>query len=138
MNGTHTTAMTLRRSATSGGPYEDPFGYCRAVRIGDHVAVAGTVAVDDEGNPIAPGDMYAQTTAILGIIERALADVDAAMTDVVRTRSFLTDIGQWEAFGRAHGEVFRTIKPVATAVEVNGLIGDGIVVEIEVDAIVTE
>ncbi|MEM9133539.1 MAG: RidA family protein [Actinomycetota bacterium] len=130
--------MTTRRSATSGGPYEDPFGYCRAVRVGDHVAVAGTVAVDPEGNTIAPGDMYEQTAAVLAIIERALVDVGAAMTDVVRTRSFLTDIGQWEAFGKAHGEAFRLIKPVATAVEVKGLIGDGIVIEIEVDAIVAD
>lgn len=128
--------MTTRRTATSGGIYEERFGYCRAVRTGNQVVVAGTVAVDAEGATIAPGDMYAQTTAVLAIIERALTDVGAAMTDVVRTRSFLTDISQWEAFGKAHGEVFRAIKPVATAVEVKDLIGDGIVIEIEVDAIV--
>ncbi len=128
--------MSTRRTAFSGSPWEETVGYSRAVRVGDHVAVAGTVAVDDQGDVVAPGDAYAQTKAILAIIERALAEVGASLTDVVRTRSFITDLDQWEGFGRAHGEVFAGIRPAATLVQVAGLLGEGTVIEIEAEAVV--
>ncbi|MEL7206636.1 MAG: RidA family protein [Actinomycetota bacterium] len=128
--------MSTRRMASSGGPWETQAGYCRAVRVGNHIAVAGTVAVDGMGNVIGPGDAYTQTKAIFATIEQALADLDASLSDVVRTRSFITELDQFEQFGRAHGEIFSDIRPAATLVEVSGLIGDGTVIEIEADAIV--
>lgn len=125
-----------RTRAFSGSPWESTVGYCRAVRVGNQVTVAGTVAADADGNIVAPGDAYEQTKAILDIGRGALEEVGASLEHVVRTRSFITDIGQWEAFGRAHGEVFGEIRPAATLVEVSGLIGDGAVIEIELDAII--
>jgi enamine deaminase RidA (YjgF/YER057c/UK114 family) len=129
--------MGDRQLISSGAPWEAAVGYSRAVRVGDHVSVAGTVAVDDLGNVVAPGDAYSQTRAIFAIIGRALTEAGASLDDVVRTRSFITDLGQWEAFGRAHGEVFSQIRPASTLVEVSDLLGEGTVIEIEVDAVIT-
>ena len=123
-----------RQIVSSGAPWEKEVGYSRAVRVGNHVSVAGTVAVDVSGDVIAPGDAYQQTKAVFATIERALAEAGASMADVVRTRSYITDLSQWEGFGRAHGEVFAAIRPAATLVEVSGLMGDGAVIEIEVEA----
>jgi enamine deaminase RidA (YjgF/YER057c/UK114 family) len=106
--------------------------------VGNVVSVAGTVAVGPDGNIVAPGDAYEQTRAILATIGRALEEAGASVADVVRTRSFITDISQWEGFGRAHGEVFRDVRPASTLVEVSGLLGDGSVIEIELDAIIDE
>ena len=103
-------------------------GYSRAVRIGPLVAVAGTTA---------PGDgIAAQAREALRRIEIALSEAGAAMTDVVRTRMFVTDIGQWERLAAVHAEAFGDIRPVATMVEVSRLISPGLLVEIEVDAYV--
>lgn len=124
-----------RLHATSGAPWEATVGYSRAVRVGAHVAVTGTVAAGPDGAALCPGDPYGQTRAALAIIERALADVGAAMTDVVRTRLYVTDIDQWEAVGRAHAEVFAAIRPATTMVEVARLIGPDFLVEVEADAI---
>ncbi len=124
----------MRSSITrfsSGRPWEAVVGYCRAVRAGDWIHVAGTTAVDEEGNVLFPGDAAAQTRAILGTIERALADAGAVLEQVVRTRMFVVDIGQWEAIGREHGRVFGDIRPAATMVEVAALIDPGLLVEIE-------
>ena len=123
-----------RQLISSGGPWEAAGGYSRAVRVGSQIAVAGTVAVRD-GEVVAPGDVYEQTKFILELFADVLTEAGASLGDVVRTRSFITDISQWEGFSRAHGEIFGDIRPAATLVEVSGLLGDGTVIEIEADAI---
>lgn len=110
-------------------------GYSRVTRVGPHVSVTGTIALDDDGNPV-KGDAGAQTRRVLAILERALRRVGATPDDVVRTRIFVTDIARdWEAVGRAHGEVFGVLRPATTMVEVSALIEPWARVEIEVDAI---
>ncbi|MCO6487188.1 MAG: RidA family protein [Phaeodactylibacter sp.] len=125
-----------RQLISSGAPWEATVGYSRAVKAGNHIFVAGTTAADEKGNTVSPGDAYAQTKYILEKIGRALEQAGASFEHVVRTRMFVTDISQWEAIGRAHGEVFRDIRPAATMVEVSRLIGHGMLIEIEVDAVV--
>lgn len=111
-------------------------GYSRAVRVGAHIAVSGTVAADSSGQPLHPGDAGAQTRAILDRITSALQGLGATLDDVVRTRIYVVDIARdWEPVGRAHGERFGAIRPATTMVEVRGLIGPGFLVEIEADAI---
>jgi len=126
--------MQQRKNISSGSPWEDVVGYSRAVRIGNVIEVAGTTAMDGDVL-IGEGDVYAQTKFILQKIERALAEAGSSLTDVVRTRMFITDITQWEEAGRAHGEFFRTIKPVSTMVEVSALIDERLLIEIEVTAV---
>ncbi|MCO6475501.1 MAG: RidA family protein [Phaeodactylibacter sp.] len=125
-----------RQLISSGAPWEATVGYSRAVKVGSHIYVAGTTAADEQGATVSPDDAYAQTKYIFEKIGRALEAAGASLENVVRTRMFVTDITQWEAIGRAHGEVFRNIRPAATMVEVNRLIGHGMLVEIEVDAVV--
>jgi enamine deaminase RidA (YjgF/YER057c/UK114 family) len=117
----------------SDNPWEATVGYCRAVRAGDHVHVSGTTAVVD-GVVVGVGDAAEQTRVALRIIADALVRAGASLADVVRTRMFVTDIDDWEAVGRAHGEVFTAIRPAATMVEVSRLIDPELLVEIEVDA----
>jgi enamine deaminase RidA (YjgF/YER057c/UK114 family) len=124
--------MTIERFG-SDNPWEGAVGYCRVVRAGDHVHVAGTTATVD-GRVVGVGDAAEQTRVALGIVAEALARAGASLTDVVRTRMFVTDISQWEAIGRAHGEFFADVRPVATMVEVTALIDPDLLVEIEVDA----
>jgi enamine deaminase RidA (YjgF/YER057c/UK114 family) len=126
--------MQQRKNISSGSPWEDVVGYSRAVRIGNVIEVAGTTAMDGDVL-IGEGDVYAQTKFILQKIERALAEAGSSLTDVVRTRMFITDITQWEEAGRAHGEFFKTIKPVSTMVEVSALIDERLLIEIEVTAV---
>jgi enamine deaminase RidA (YjgF/YER057c/UK114 family) len=126
-----------RLNISSGAIWEDQVGYSRAVRIGNIVEVSGTTAVDG-GQVMFPHDPYNQTQYILLKIQQALEDAGAKLEDVVRTRMFVTDISQWEKVGKAHGEVFRDIKPAATMVEVYSLIQEGLVVEIEATAFVQE
>ena len=126
----------MRQNISSGAAWEEIIGYSRAVRIGNVVEVAGTTAVDEAGNVVDGDDPGAQTRSILQKIEKALIAAGATMQDVVRTRMFVTDISRWEAVGRAHGEFFRTIKPVATMVEVSALISPDLLVEIEVTAVI--
>jgi enamine deaminase RidA (YjgF/YER057c/UK114 family) len=125
-----------RENFTSGTPWEPIVGYSRAVRVGDHVYVSGTTATDAHGAIVGVGDPYAQTTQIMANLKSALERSGARLEDVVRTRIFVTDIAQWEAVGRAHGETFATIRPACTLVEVAKLIAPEIMVEIEADAIV--
>ena len=127
---------TPNQHIRSGSPFEKQVGFCRARRIGNHVWVAGTAAIRD-GKPYAPGDFYAQTTEILAIITRALAEAGATLHHVVRTRIYVTDIAQWPAVARAHQEVFGGIDPVSTMVEVSALISPDMVVEIEAEALIT-
>lgn len=123
-----------RRRYHSGAPWEPICGYCRAIRIGAEVVVGGTVAIDADGSPHAPGDPYAQTRRCLEIISEALAAHGASLRDVVRTRLFVTDISRWQEYARAHGDVFRDFPPVTTMVEVKALIAPELLVEIEADA----
>jgi enamine deaminase RidA (YjgF/YER057c/UK114 family) len=125
----------MRKSISSGAPWESIVGYCRAVRVGNIIQVAGTTAVDGDGKPFAPGDPYAQTKRILEIIEQALREAGAGMEDVVRTRLFVTDISRWQDIGRAHGERFAAIRPATTMVQVVSLIDPAMMVEIEAEAI---
>lgn len=125
-----------RLNVSSGAKWEDIVGYCRAVRVGNTVEVAGTAAVDDSGTVVGETP-YEQTKFILQKIERALNQTGASMSDVIRTRTFVTDIAKWEEVGRAHGEFFRDIKPVATMVEVSALIDEKLMVEIEVTAAIS-
>lgn len=127
--------MKRRQNISSGTKWEEIVGYSRAVRIGNVIEVAGTTAVDEAGHIIAPNDPHQQTLFILNKIEKALIQAGATRQDVVRTRMFVTDITQWEAIGRAHGEYFRQINPAATMVEVKALIDPQLLVEIEVTAI---
>lgn len=120
----------------SGAPWEEKVGYCRALRAGDRIFVTGTAPVAEAGGLHAPGDAYAQTRRCLEIIRKALRELGAEMTDVVRTRIFVTDISRWEEYGRAHGEVFGEHPCATTMVEVSRLIEEGMLVEVEADAVV--
>ena len=126
--------MTKRINISSGAKWEDIVGYSRAVRVGDLIEVAGTTAVDGNGEVIGKGDPYEQTRFILSKIESAINTAGGTLEDVIRTRMFVSDIAHWEEIGRAHGEFFLKIKPVSTMVEVSALINPELLVEIEATA----
>jgi enamine deaminase RidA (YjgF/YER057c/UK114 family) len=125
-----------RQNIGSGTTWEAQVGYSRAVRLGNHIWVAGTTASDAQTNPVAIGDAYGQTVYIFRKIERALQTAGASLADVVRTRVYLVNTDDWQAVGKAHGEFFADIRPVNTMLTVAGLIGEHYLVEIEVDAYV--
>jgi enamine deaminase RidA (YjgF/YER057c/UK114 family) len=122
--------MSQRRTVSSGSDFEAAVGYSRAVRVGAHVAVAGTTAGGDGA--------AAQTREVLRRIESALREIGASMSDVIRTRIYVTDMSLWREVGEVHAEVFGQIRPAATIVEVAALISPELVAEIEVDAVVSE
>lgn len=124
-----------RINVTTGTRWEDAVGYCRAVRIGIVAEVAGTVAADDAGNVVGGSDAYQQALYIFAKIERALGAVGMTMRDVIRTRMYVTDITHWPEIGRAHGEVFRDIKPASTLIQVKALISPEYIVEVEASAV---
>ena len=124
-----------RHRVSTGTEWESRVGYSRAIRAGDTVRVAGTIATDDDGAVVAPGQPYEQTKHALGIVTDALDELGASPDDVVATRLYVTDMAHQEAVGRAHGEVFGDVRPAATMVEVSGLAAEGAVVEVEAEAV---
>jgi enamine deaminase RidA (YjgF/YER057c/UK114 family) len=126
-----------RTNYSSGAKWESIVGYSRAVRIGNLIEVTGTVAVDDNGNVVGKDDAYKQTDFILRKIKNVLSQAGASLTDVVRTRMFVTDISRWEEYGKAHGEFFKDIRPCTSMIEVKGLIDKDYLIEIEATAVVS-
>lgn len=127
--------MSARRSVTSGGPWEAHFGYSRATVVGDQAFVSGTTDAGPDGRSLHPDDAAAQARAVFSIIDAALGQAGFSLTDVVRTRMYVTAVDHIPAVGAVHGELFADVRPAATAVVVAGLIDPSLLVEIEVDAV---
>lgn len=125
-----------KKRISSGAEWEHKVGYSRAVVAGKHIFVSGTTAMGEDGEVIGKGDIYLQTKQSILIIEKALKEAGTTLENVVRTRTFITNIDEWEGFGKAHQEFFGDIKPAATLVEVSKLIHPDLMVEMEVDAVV--
>ena len=127
-------ATEIHRSF-SNAPWEAAVGYCRAIRVGDRISVSGTAPVAGDGTVFAPGDAYRQTQRCIHIIETALGELGAGLSDVVRTRMLVTDISRWREYGRAHGEAFADHPPATTMVEVRRLLDAEMLIEIEAEAV---
>ncbi len=129
--------MPEKKLVKTGTEWEPLVGYCRAVRVGAHVAVSGSAPVGENGELVGAGDMYLQTRRCIEIIAAALAETGAGLEDVVRTRIFVTDIDRWKDVAKAHREFFADVTPACSMVEVSRLIGPDMLVEIEADAIIS-
>jgi enamine deaminase RidA (YjgF/YER057c/UK114 family) len=125
-----------RTNYSSGAKWEEIVGYSRAVKIGNTIEVTGTVAVDENNLLVGDNDAYAQTKFIIDKIEKVLLSAGASLSDVVRTRMFVTDISRWEEYGKAHGEFFKDIRPCTSMIEVKGLIAPEYLIEIEATAVI--
>lgn len=127
--------MSSRTNYSSGGKWEDIVGYSRAVKVGNIIEVSGTVASDDTGNVVGENDAYMQTQFAISKIQRALEQAGASLSDVVRTRLFITDVGRWDEYIKAHREAFADIKPCCSVIEIKALVGPDYLVEVEATAI---
>jgi enamine deaminase RidA (YjgF/YER057c/UK114 family) len=127
--------MSDRTNYSSGAVWEEVVGYSRAVRIGNHIEVSGTVAADENGHAVGRNDAYQQTVFILQKIEKVLKEAGSSLKDVVRTRMFVTDISRFEEYAKAHGEFFSSIKPCTSMIEVKGLVASEYLIEIEATAV---
>ncbi len=127
--------MILTRRIFTQSPWEEKISYCRAIRKGSFIAVSGTTSIKN-GRVFAPGDAYQQTLCCLAIIEESLQKLGAQRSDILRTRMFVSDISQWELFGKAHGEFFKDCPPATSMLEVKALIDPELLIEIEADAVV--
>ena len=130
--------MADRRTVSANRPWEKIVGYSRAVRVGNVVEVSGTAPAGADGEILGGDDVETQTREVLRIIGEALKEAGASFADVVRTRVYMKDVSRWEEAGRAHGEVFRDIRPANTIVRVSGFVDAAILVEIEATAIVSD
>ena len=129
--------MTQRSKAHSGSPFEQQFGFCRAIRDGNRILVAGTAPLGEDGKTVAPGNAAVQARRCFEIIQKAIEELGGTLDEVVRTRMFLTDISDWQAVGDVHGDFFSETQPVSTMVEVSGLIDPDWKVEFEAEAVVS-
>lgn len=127
---------TERQLVSSGSPYEPVFGYSRAVRVGNIIAVSGTVAWGEDGQLTGEGDMYAQAKQAIRNIEKALEAAGASLRNVVRTRMFVTDVARADEVARAHSEAFAEVRPAASLIGVQALVDERMLIEIEADAVV--
>ena len=125
----------MHKKISSGSTWEETVGYSRAIQVGNLIEVAGTTAMDGD-TLVGKDDLYAQTVFIIRKIENVLAELGGSLNDVIRTRMFVTNIAEWEKAGKAHGEFFKTIRPVTTMVEVSSLISKDLLIEIEATAII--
>ena len=125
-----------RKLISSGSPYEPNIGFSRAVRVGDLISVSGTAPIGPDGKTLGPGNPAAQARRCFEIIRAALEDAGSSLSDVVRTRIFLTDIADWEKVAEVHGEFFHDIRPASTIIQISRLIDPDWLVEIEADAVV--
>jgi enamine deaminase RidA (YjgF/YER057c/UK114 family) len=127
-----------RQRIASGTVWEELVGFSRALRAGRYIAVSGTTATDEQGQPVGLCDPAAQTAYIIEKIERALVEAGGGLEHVIRTRIYVTNADDWEAIGRVHGRYFAEVRPANTLIEVSGLVGDGYLVEIEADALLPD
>jgi enamine deaminase RidA (YjgF/YER057c/UK114 family) len=128
--------MTQRRGVTTASPYEEMFGFCRAMRVGNLIYIAGTAPIGPDGKTVGAGDPAAQARRCFDIVKEALGKLGSGLEDVVRTRMYLTRIEDWEIVGKVHGEYFKDVRPTATLVQVVKLIDPEWLIEVEADAVV--